>query len=210
MISACGYTLILQSELAEVRIYKIIWIQISKDTKHACPSRFSWFRGCGKNESRKVLGDPREAWGHAIFRFLFSQKTRIFAVAVPQLSRKCTKMHYIANNLPGILAPQPLSQVPLAPPNPQPRHLRPVLSVADEGTRLLHQTSDQRPSHPICQWLNTDCEGCVQPSAACTSRTLPSPKSPSIHLPRWKGERREPKKFRSRPIHHLAFFILTL
>lgn len=23
--------------------------------------------------------------------------------------------------------------------------------VADEGTRLLHQSSDQRPSHPICR-----------------------------------------------------------
>ena len=77
---------------------EIMWIRIS-DTKHACPCRFSWFRSCGENESRKVLGSLGESRGilerlgaMPSSGFFFPQKTGISAIVVPELSRKCAKM----------------------------------------------------------------------------------------------------------------------
>ena len=129
-----------------------MWIHISKYKTRLPKSLFviSWLRQKrvteSLGESWGVSGNPREAWGHAIFSFFFSEDWSFRC----RCSGVIEEMHGMAK-LSGILTPPaPLSQVPLAP-YPQPRHLRPVLSVADEGTRLLHQSSDQRPSHPICR-----------------------------------------------------------
>ena len=141
--------MILRSELAEVRIYKIMWIYISKIQNTPAQVAFRDFVAAAKTshgKSREVLGSLGESWRglgpyHLPVFFPEDWNFRCRPGDIKEMCKNCTTS----------LNCQSLSQVPLAPTNPQPRHLRPVLSVADEGTRLLHQSSDQRPSHPICR-----------------------------------------------------------